>query len=184
MAAATAAVRFALVLAVTLVAAAKVHAETVYFDYDAYPPLARAMAPADGTEPTVFTQDRAPVYVLTRVVVEGASAQDWSESLDITDTRRRDAPRTVARWYEEFRATGETSCPSEWTVLAEDKASMTFERVSGDCPPHVAQHALYRVLYGRSEVFTLVATRKGSMDEATREAWLKVLGSANLKLKP
>lgn len=173
-------VRFAL-SCLWLLPANVTFAETVFFDYDAYPPLARAMAPTDGTDPMVYMQNRAPVYVLTRVVVDGASAQDWVEALEVMDTRRRDAPKTLDAWYAEFRRTGEAACPSTWTVLDQGQGSMTFERVSGECPPHGAQHALYRVLYGRSEVFTLIATRKGDMDEASREAWLTVLKSAKVK---
>jgi hypothetical protein len=34
---------------------------------------------------------------------------------------------------------------------------------------------------GAAEIFSLTATRKGSMDEATRSGWLGVLESASIR---
>jgi hypothetical protein len=168
-------------VAAGFLSAPQARADVLYYDLDGYAKLAAAVSTSDGHVPIVYTEDRAPVYVLTRIVVDGSSADEWAEALEIMNTMRHDAPRKLAAWYDAFRAKGDAACESEWTVLAQTPASMTFERRSGDCPPHGEQHALYRVIYGKRQIFTLIATRKPGMDEATRGAWIGVLESAELQ---
>jgi hypothetical protein len=169
-----------LLVAFALPAAPARAKEGLDFSFEGYPRLAAAVSTRDGHEPMVATEDRSPVYVLTRIVVEGKSADDWVEAFEIMNTNRSDSPRNVQAWYEHFHAQGEAHCASEWTVLAKSDDTLTFERKSGECPPHAAQQALYRVLYGKQNVFLLIGTRKGAMDEATRSAWLAVLGTASV----
>lgn len=157
-----------------------VQAEGISWDVGAYRKFSAIMHGAEADR-IVYTEDRSPSYVLTRFVIEGESADDWIEAFEVLDTLRRNAPKTVNGWYEQFRQKGEQHCPgSEWNVIAQDSDSLTFERRTSDCGPFAEQHALYRVIYGNDEVFTLIATRKGSMDDETRSSWLAVLASATI----
>ncbi len=152
-------------------------AEGVTWQFEAYDRFNTVMV---AEEPIVYVEDREPVYRLTRYVVEGTSADAWTEALELLNTWRDDQPRKVAGWYARFREFSDAKCPSQWTVIAEDKTSLTFERVTGTCAEHEAQQALYRVLYGKEQVFTLIATRKGGMDEVTRANWLTLLATAKI----
>jgi len=153
--------------------------EGLGMDMGAYPKLVEQLASPDG--PIFYEEDKSPVYVLTRLVVEGNSAEDWTEALETVATSRDHSEKNVKAWYEAFREQGDATCPSEWQVLAQEKKTMTLERRSPACGDFVAQHALYRVIYGRRDVFTLIATRKGEMDAATRDSWLAVLSSAEVR---
>lgn len=153
--------------------------ENIYFKFDAYQKLGDSMLGKE-RPPIVYTEDKSPVYLLMRFVVDGASETEWTEALEVINTRRKDMPKTVAAWYEQFRAQGEASCPSEWIMLDESAKSMAFERRSPACPPHEAQDAVYRVLYGKKQAFTLIATRKGGMDDETRAGWIKVMETATI----
>lgn len=155
-------------------------AEGVTYDLSAYPKLAEAILRTD-PPPIVYTEDRAPVYVLTRFVVEGTSETEWQEALEVLNTLRKNQPKKLAGWYEKFKAQGEANCPGTWEMLEQSDKRIIFERSTPECPPFPAQQALYGVLYGKKEAFTLIATRKGGMDEATREAWLKVLQSSAVR---
>ena len=157
-----------------------VQAEGISWDVGAYPRFSAIMYGPEADR-IVYTEDKSPSYVLTRFVIEGESADDWIEAFEVLDTLRRNVPQTVNEWYEQFRQQGEQHCPgSEWKVIAQGSDSLTFERRTSDCGSFPEQHALYRVIYGQHEVFTLTATRKGSMDDETRSSWLAVLASAKI----
>ncbi len=83
-------------------------------------------------------------------------------------------------WYERFKAHGDETCESEWQVLKESKKALMFERHSDACEPFEAQHALYNLLYGKREVFLMIATRKGAMDADTRDGWMQLLQTAKV----
>jgi hypothetical protein len=127
-----------------------------------------------------YEEDRAPHYVLHRYVVRGRSAEDWEEAFEVINFQRRELPATPALWYEEFRARGNVTCPSEWRVLEEAAESVTFERRSSACAPHAPQTALYRVLYGRKNVFLMIATTVGEFEPGSRETWLGMLASGRV----
>ncbi len=152
-------------------------AEGVTWDFAANDRFNTVMA---AEEPIVYVEDREPLYVLQRFVVQGTSGVEWTEALEVLNTWRDDHPRKVAGWYARFKKQSDATCPGQWTVIAEDKTSLTFERITGACAEHEAQHAVYRVLYGEEQVFTLVATRKGGMDEVTRANWLTLLATAKI----
>lgn len=158
-----------------------IHAEGVTWDFNANSKFSDVMF-GETADPIVYTEDKSPAYVLTRFVIEGESAVDWIEAFEVLDTLRKNSPKTLEGWYEQFREQGEQNCPGgEWHVIAQSDNSLTFERRTSECEPFAGQHALYRVLYGKKEIFTLIATRKGAMDEATRSAWLDVLESAAIR---
>jgi len=165
-----------IVLLALLLAAGAALGEGVGMGFHLYPRLLEAISRPES--PIIHEEDNSPVYVLTRIVVEGQSADDWVEAVETIATGRKYSQKNVAAWYETFRKQGDANCPSEWQVLAQDKKSVTFERRSPSCGEFGAQHALYRVIYGRHDVFTIIATRKGEMDTDMRQGWLAVLDSA------
>ena len=129
----------------------------------------------------IYEEDRTPDYYLMRFVLEGPhDSDDWIEALEIINTARSDEPGSLKKWYKVFHANADSKCPSEWTVIEQERKSMLFERLSESCGGFPAQQALYRVLYGKYDVHVLIATRKPSMDDATRDGWLRMLRSAKL----
>jgi hypothetical protein len=168
-------------LSLALVAPAAMAVDALKCSFADYDKLGRALVPQDGQKPIVYTEDRTPVYRLTRYVVEGTSAEDWVEALEILNTMRHDEPPTVAEWYQRYHEHGDASCKSEWSVLGQSESWLMFERKSGECPPHASQQAIYKVMYGKKQVFLLIGTRKGTMDEATRSGWLAVMASASVE---
>ncbi len=161
-----------------LAGAAPAGAETVRFALNEYAPLDAEAA--KGGNARIATFQEGPKVMLTRFVVDGESMTQWTEAFEVLNTLRRGQPRNARQWYEQFRTHGDTLCPGEWNVIAETRDSITFERSTPDCPPHAAQQALYRTLYGKREVFTLIATRKGAMTPEMRAGWQRVLDSAYL----
>lgn len=155
-------------------------AEGVTYNLAANAKLIEAITRKD-PPPIIYTEDRAPAYVLTRFVVEGTSETEWQEALEVLNTLRKNQPKKLAGWYEQFKAQGDANCPGAWEMLEQSEKRIIFERRTEECPPFPAQQALYGVLYGKKNAFTLIATRKGGMDEATREAWLEVLQSSAVR---
>jgi hypothetical protein len=168
-----------LMTVLTLVMARPSAAETAIFDFKLHPGLAAEFA--KGEQARVLTDNQAPRFILTRFIVDGESGEDWIETFEILDTMRRNEPRTPQRWYGKFQKAADPACKGDWKLLSETEDSLTFERITPACGPHEAQAALYRVLYGRNEVFTLIATRKGGMHAETADAWVKVLASASIR---
>jgi hypothetical protein len=169
-----------LLLSLLLFGPLPAYADDLTWSSYSYPKFSEAII-ATGPDALVYTDDKAPLYVFTRFVIEGSSTEQWTESLELLNTQRKNEPKNVKAWYDRFKAEGTEHCQSDWQVLSESRKTLMFERRSGDCPPFAAQHALYRVLYGKNEVFVFTATRIGEMDAATREGWLGLLRSAEIK---
>jgi hypothetical protein len=155
------------------------HADSVNFDYSAYSKFFDAVF-ARESGPLIYEEDKAPLYVLQRFIVEGVSTDEWTEALEIMSTQRKNEPENVRGWYDRFQAQGEKTCPGDWEILKESKKELTFERSVNNCDPLGTQHALYKVLYGKREVFVLIATRKAQMDAGTRDGWIDLLKSAEI----
>ena len=167
------------ILSLLLFGSSLAHADTATWDYSAYSKFSDAMFKS-GSEPIIYTEDKAPLYVLMRFVVDGSSTEDWTEALEVINTQRKNEPKNARAWYGRFKEHAEETCASDWEVIKESKKTLMFERRAAECPPFEAQQALYCVLYGKRDVFVLIATRKNEMDTATREGWLKLLHSAEI----
>ena len=162
-----------------LLAALSVHAEErLSWDYSGYEKLA-ALFNSDAGPLYGEKQDRRTYHL--RFVVEGESLQDWTEILETISTRRKDEPDSVQQWFERFEAHGDETCPSEWTTIDENDSSIIFRRTTTGCQDFEDQDAVYHVVYGRKKVFVIFATMKGEMDEASRDGWLTVLRSAEIR---
>jgi hypothetical protein len=126
-------------------------------------------------------QEEPGRYTLTRFVAQGRNKDDWDIAFEVMDSPRMYAPPTVAEWLTQFRTHGDQSCPGdEWEILAQADNDITFEWRTGACPPHVAQHAMYRVLYGPRNVFMLICTQKGGFDTQTRAECQATLQTAEI----
>jgi hypothetical protein len=126
-------------------------------------------------------QEEPGRYTLTRFVAQGRNKDDWDIAFEVMDSPRMFEPPTVAEWLTRFRTQSDQNCPGgEWEILAQTDNDVTFERRTGACPPHVAQHAMYRVLYGPQNVFTLICTQKGVFDALTRAECRATLQTAEI----
>lgn len=171
-----------LLAAFALAWAAPVAAQVVSWDYAQYPPFqALAEAMAKGRRPeAMYVEDRTPVYVLQRFVIDGKSATDWTEAMEVLNTMRKAEPNTPLLWYERIQQQG-AHCPSKWTLIAQDKNSVTARRDSEACPPQSAQTGHFRVLYGKRQVFALIVTNKGPVPEEKNRQILAMLASATVR---
>lgn len=124
-------------------------------------------------------QDRRTYHL--RFVIEGESLENWTEILETISTRRKDEPDSARLWLERFQAQGNATCPSEWTTIDERDDSIIFSRTAKGCQGFDDQDAVYNVLYGKKKVFLIFATMKGEMDKVSRDGWLTVLRSAEIR---
>jgi hypothetical protein len=168
-----------LLVAVVLCCATPASAQNLSWDYAQYPAfqqLVEALGAGQRQE-AMYVEDKTPVYVLQRFVIDGKSARDWTEALEVLITMRKAEPPTPAKWYARFQAQG-AQCPSQWTMIAQDKQSITFQRGSQACDPHPAQTGLYRVVYGKEQVFAMISTHKGALSKQKRAQILAMLATA------
>jgi hypothetical protein len=152
--------------------------ERLSWTYAGYEKLAALFDSEDG--PLYGEKENRRTYHL-RFVIEGESLETWTEILEIIDTRRKDEPDTAQQWFERFREHGDETCSSEWTTIDEQATSIIFRRTAKNCQGFDDQDALYRVLYGKKNVFLIFATRKGDMDDVILEGYLTVLRSAEVR---
>lgn len=153
-------------------------AERLSFDHRLYPPLKAALDSGNGA--LVHHDGRNPRYLYNLIVVQGTSHTDWTEALEIV-TRLPGRNLASARdWLAELQARLPRGCHGELTVIAEDSASLTFERRLKGCPPTMASTGLYRIVAGRRSLFLLGALNKGEWTDEMRTRWLELLSSASL----
>ena len=169
--------------AMGLLAVVGLFGQTLTWSYQHYPALAELVEALkkDQRQEAMYVENKEPVSYLQRFVIDGTSATDWKEAVEVVNVRKDKEARTPTDWYQRFQRQGNASCPSTWTLIAHDKISITFQRDSAACPPHVAQTGLYRVLYGKQDVFALIATYKGALPDEKRRIMLAMLASAALR---
>lgn len=132
-------------------------------------------------EKRVHREERKDIgLVIVRFVIEGRDTMDWDVAFEILQSRRAEEPATPSAWLQHYRSASDPSCPSEWQVLQEAADSVTFERKSPDCPPHVAQQAIHRMIYGPAGAWQLVCTQKGTLDPQTHQECRALLDSAHV----
>lgn len=159
--------------------ASPAHAEKLSFDHRLYPPLKAVL---DGGDADRIAYDASnPRYVVDLIAVQGKSATDWSEALEIIARTPAQKVRTARDWFAELRGRSDRLCPNTVTAIAEDAASITFERHSPACTAERAETALTRVLAGKRSLFAVSFLFKGVPDAATRRQWLALLASAHIE---
>ncbi|MEO5586055.1 MAG: hypothetical protein ABIQ81_00010 [Novosphingobium sp.] len=166
--------RHAILCALSLLAASPAHAEKLLFD-------PRIGATLDSSDKDMILFDaRNPRYVFDRIALQGSSAQNWTEALEIIVRTPDKAIKTTGDWLQQIRDQSTASCTSQFTAIAQDATSLTFMRQSDACAAAPAETALYRIVAGRKSLFLLNARYKGAMDAAARERWLTLLATARV----
>lgn len=169
-----------LALLVTLLAcAAPALADKLVFDHRLAPPLKAVL---DAGDPAmIHFDDSNPANVVDIIAVRGKSAKDWTEALVIIARVPDKVITSPVDWLAQLKRDAAKRCQAEFTIIAQDAGSITFERVSTGCPKGYPVHALYRVVAGKSSLFLLAAMTKGSFAPGSREQWLALMGSAHLE---
>lgn len=169
----------AILAAIAFLAAVPVSAERLNFDHRIYAPLKAAFDRKD--EKLMFFDGSNPRYLYNRIAVQGRSADDWSEAMEIISRSFGKNMRTAQDWYGEVAAQAPRGCKAVLETIAEDANSITFSRHIADCPTAKAQSALYRIVAGEKSLFLLSAQYKGEFSPAMREQWLALFASAAIK---
>lgn len=151
--------------------------ETLKYDNTVYAPLENALT---SDNPIIVEEDRAKQMHVTRFVVDGDSADEWNESLQVIETHVKDQPQSLDDWYKEFTARFDPVCTAKWETIEKKHDSMIFERHVKECPVHAARHTMFRVLYGRQHVYIMIAEKRPDMEEEARQGWLALLRTAEL----
>jgi hypothetical protein len=162
-----------------LVIASPAAAERLQFDHRLYPPLKDVLA-AGNKEMTAF-DNSDPKYVVDRIAIQGRSAQQWTEAIDIVARVPAKGVTTADDWFAEIKKKAEKVCSSRFTELARDTNSITFSRQSSNCGTDKVQTALYRIVTGNRNLFLLNAIYRGEMAPGQRAQWLELLASARLE---
>lgn len=154
-------------------------AERLHFDHRLYPPL-KAIFDEKRNE-MVRYNDSNPKYVVDRIAVQGNSASDWIEAIDIIARSPSDEVKTIDDWFAEIQTKVQAACPSVFETLARDENSITFARRSTGCGKDKVQSALYRIVAGKRSLFMLNAIYRDDMPAEMRAQWLELLKSARLE---
>lgn len=153
-------------------------AERLQFDHRLYPPL-KAVLDSGRTEMIVFDNSN-PARLVDFIAVQGRSASDWTEALEIVSIVRPKTVKSAHDWFELLRSQSQARCRATFTPIAHDAQSITYERHSPDCPAERAETGIYRLVAGKRSWFMLSVLSKARMDEAARQQWLALLASAHL----
>ncbi|MEY3658807.1 MAG: hypothetical protein RL425_1568 [Pseudomonadota bacterium] len=162
-----------------LLFAAPAFAERLQFDHRLYPPLQQVLD--SGDESMIDFNDINPARLVDLIAIKGKSAQSWTEALEIVAIRRPSDVETAQDWMAILQRQALSRCPATFKILAEDTTSITFERTSPNCPAERAQMGLYRLVAGKRSWFQLSILVKGDLDDLSRQQWLVLLASAQLR---
>jgi hypothetical protein len=169
----------ALAALMVLAAAYPAKAEKLVFDHRLYPPLKAVL---DGGDPAMIAYNASnPRYVVDLIAVKGRSAADWTEALEIIARSPDKKVQTARAWADEIRTKEERVCHAATVPIAEDAASLTFERQSTGCKAARAPLTITRVVAGKRSLFLLTVLFRNEPDAAAREQWLALLRSARIE---
>ena len=163
---------------VLLFASTPALAERLTFDHRFHPALQAVLDSGDAA--MIDYNSSNPRYVVDRIAVQGKSASDWTELLEIIARTPAKGMRSAADWMQELRRQADARCANVVQVIAQDDNSITFERKSGSCTAEPAPFALYRVVAGKRSLFLLAVQDKAALDPKSRRQWLALLASAHL----
>ena len=167
------------VTAAFLLLAAPAFAERLQFDHRLYPPLQQVLD--SGDQAMIDFNDKNPARLVDLIAIKGKSVQSWTEAFEIVAIRRPSDVETAKDWMSILQQQAASRCPATFKILAEDTTSVTFERTSPNCPAERAQMGLYRLVAGKRSWFQLSILVKGDLDDLSRQQWLAVLASAQLR---
>ncbi len=154
-------------------------AEKLLFDHRLYAPLKEVFD--SGRDDLIQFNAKNPAYVVDLIVVRGKSVRNWTEAMIIIARTPSPKVRTAAEWMAELQRQGEAECTSQFTIVAQDAISITFERSSQGCRADYPANAIYRIVQGQKSLFLLGVMSKDGFTTDVRSAWLALLGSARLE---
>jgi hypothetical protein len=169
----------AVAMVLVLVTAVPALAEQLKFDHRLYPPL-KAVFDSGRTE-LIQYNDKNPAYVTDLIVVRGTSVRDWTEAMIIIARSPGKKVLTAADWMAELQRQAQRECASQFSILAQDAVSITFERQSQGCAASYPATAIYRIVQGKKSLFLLGVMSKTGLSSDSRVAWLALFGSAELE---
>lgn len=159
--------------------AAPAFGERLQFDHRLYPPLQKVL---DGGDPNMLHfNDKNPARLVDLIAIKGKSAKNWTEALEIVAIRRPGDVTTARGWMDMLQQQSVARCRASFEVISEDQDSVTFERLSPECPEERAEQEIYRLVAGKRSWFQLVVLVKGRLDAQSRQQWLALLASAKLQ---
>lgn len=166
-------------LPVMLSLASPAMAEKLVFDHRLYPPLKAVLD--DGKTEMVLFDTSNPRYIIDRIAVTGKSAEYWTEALEIIARTPAKNMKTSADWMAELKGQADKLCANNVSVIAQDETTITYQRLSSNCPAERAPVAIYRVIAGKRSLFLLSVLSKTELGETARRQWLEMLASAHLE---
>jgi hypothetical protein len=169
-------VRRLILIVLPLLFASPAQAERLSFDHRLYPAIGAVLD--SGRKEMVLFDESDPNNVFDRIAIQGSSAENWTEALEIVVRTRTRAVSSTADWMGQIAAQTAAGCTPQITQLSQDAASVTFMRKMDACAS--AETALYRIVAGRKSLFLLGARYKGVMTETMQREWLSVLASARI----
>ncbi len=166
-----------------LLIAMPAHAERLNFDHRLSPPLQRVLD--EGRSEMVQFDGSDPTRLVDLIAVRGQSASSWNEALQIvsipTQKKLGGAEGWMGQIQDGIRARASAACKAEFTVLARDEISVTFERKSPGCGPETVSYGLYRLVTGKRSWFQLAVLAKDGISDEAKAQWLALLASAHLE---
>lgn len=171
--------RLAILAFLPMLAASPAHAEKLLFDHQLYPQIGAVLD--SGHKEMVIFDDRNPKYVFDRIAIQGTSAENWTEALEIIVRTPEKRVKSPSDWVQQISAPAAIDCAVRLTPIAEDSGSITVMRQASACAAAPAETAIYRIVAGTKSLFLLGARYKGEMDPVMRERWLRVLASARIE---
>lgn len=166
-------------LPVVLCLASPALAEKLVFDHRLSPPLKAVLD--EGKSEMVLFDASNPRYIIDRIAVIGKSADYWTEAIEIIARSPSKNMKVSADWMAELRAQADKLCPNQLSIIAQDDASITYQRLSPNCPKERAPYSIYRVIAGKRSMFLLAVLSKSELNETARRQWLELLASAHLE---
>jgi len=158
--------------------ASPVLAEKLSFDHRLYPPLKEVLD--SGRDDMIQFNAKDPAYVTDLIVIRGKSTRSWTEAMIIIARTPSAKARTAADWMDELKRQSDAECVSQFSIIAQDEISITFERSSQGCRSGYPANAIYRIVQGKRGLFLLGAMSKDGFTAESRTAWLALFGSAKL----
>lgn len=172
-----------LIALLLLLIAMPAHAERLKFDHRLSPPL-QSVLDAGRSEMVQF-DGADPTRLVDLIAVRGDSATNWTEALQIVSIPKQKKLDGAQGWMSQIqggiRAQAGAVCQPEFTVLALDEYSVTFERRSPGCGAETVAYGLYRLVTGKRSWFQLAVLAKDGLSDEAKTQWLALLASAHLE---
>lgn len=135
--------------------------------------------PLDGRDWKLVAENRAGRLTERIYVIPGESEYFWSERIIIGHQRMAFSPDDYLTGFVEYL--NETCRPFKMKPLQQNDTAV-FLQWEGDCRITGEQFEYRRVQVAADGVhFLAYASKLKNLSEAKREAWLRMLGAANLK---